>query len=320
VPTQITASAVELSTLILLRVKVFYVLRCFYGESLGSGEDLQVELRRLRRTPVVVGIIALTIILFPGSVRAAPPQHTQPRVIQAEELDRSIEDTMNEPQFRWRMPRDETAVSATAGNPALERWLHRVFHTIRNWWRSFTDWLDRLGRNRRMPESAQVSTGPASRTALEVCLIVFIIALVAMLGWKIRQYFADAPSPGSTSPKSPSVDLTDENVRAEELPEDEWLHLARELVAQGELNLALRALFFAGMSHLAHRQVIVLARHKSNRDYQIELRRRAPGNRELQNAFAENRVAVERAWYGQHSVDAGMLERFQSNLARIQAT
>lgn len=302
-------------------LKAFYVLRCFYGESLESGEDLQVEVRRLRPTPALA-LIAVVATLFPlGAMVASPTeQQNRPGSIRVEELNRAIDDTMNEPQFRWRMPREEAESDPQAvQDSAIERWLHRVAHNISKGWQSFKRWLDRIERRPSLPEPTGGSTGPASRTALEVCLILFIVALVAMLAWKIRQYLAATRAGPAVTTKSVPVDLTDENVRAEELPEDEWLRLARELMERGELSLALRALFFAGMAHLAHREVIVLARYKSNRDYQLELKRRAPGNSALQNAFAENRIAVERAWYGHHRVDAEMMSQFQSNLARIQA-
>src|ERR1700733_8371753 len=70
-------------------------------------------------------------------------------------------------------------------------------------------------------------------------------------------------------------DLRDENVGADQLPEDGWTKLARELLAKGELRLALRAFYLASLAHLADRNLINLARFKSNRDYERELRWRA---------------------------------------------
>jgi hypothetical protein len=65
--------------------------------------------------------------------------------------------------------------------------------------------------------------------------------------------------------------------------------------------------------------MIAIARHKSNRDYQGELRRRAPGHSELQDAFGRNLREVERAWYGRHEVSAEILANFQTNLEKIRA-
>ena len=78
-------------------------------------------------------------------------------------------------------------------------------------------------------------------------------------------------------------------------------------------------LFLAGLAHLASRQIILLAKHKSNRDYAIELRRRAAEQAALQQAFSQNLVQVERAWYGLHEVTAEMVDRFNANLEQIRA-
>jgi hypothetical protein len=85
------------------------------------------------------------------------------------------------------------------------------------------------------------------------------------------------------------------------------------------MRLALRAFFLSGLAHLAAREVLTLARHKSNRDYEAELRRRARDQPPLLEAFAQNIAVVERVWYGQHAVDAEALRNFELNLERIRA-
>jgi hypothetical protein len=110
-----------------------------------------------------------------------------------------------------------------------------------------------------------------------------------------------------------------DDVHADELPEDGWMQLARELVGRGELRLALRAAYLAGLAHLGQQEFIFIARHKSNLDYQRELRRRARSRAELLAAFDENLVAFERAWYGDHGVTMPIFEQFTQNLERIRA-
>ena len=112
-------------------------------------------------------------------------------------------------------------------------------------------------------------------------------------------------------------DLGDERVVASQLPADDWLKLARELMGKGELRLALRALYLASLAHLAQREMISVARFKSNRDYERELRRRARALPDLLSAFAENVGIFDRAWYGLHDVTEEAVQRFQSNLEKI---
>ena len=96
------------------------------------------------------------------------------------------------------------------------------------------------------------------------------------------------------------------------------MQLAREHAARGELVLALRAAWLAGLAHLGQRELLRLARHKSNRDYDRELRRRARSQADLVAAFGENLNAVERAWYGRHAVTPDDFTTFTGNLERIR--
>jgi hypothetical protein len=114
-------------------------------------------------------------------------------------------------------------------------------------------------------------------------------------------------------------DLTDENVTASQLPEDEWLRLARELAAKGDWRLALRALYLATLAHLASRDLVSIARFKSNRDYQLEVARRARAKPELRQAFEENVAMFDCAWYGLYAVSSEGFRQFQANLERIRA-
>src|SRR6185503_12653509 len=52
-------------------VKAVYVLRCFYGESLESGEDLKAELKQLASTGQSLVVCALCLVILSGGVRAS---------------------------------------------------------------------------------------------------------------------------------------------------------------------------------------------------------------------------------------------------------
>ena len=103
------------------------------------------------------------------------------------------------------------------------------------------------------------------------------------------------------------------------MPEDEWLKLANEMLAKGDLRLALRAFYLATLAHLAAREIVSIARFKSNRDYQAEVNRRARGAAELRTAFTENVGAFDRAWYGLYEVTAEGVAEFRSNFERIRS-
>ena len=94
--------------------------------------------------------------------------------------------------------------------------------------------------------------------------------------------------------------------------------MARDLLNRGELRLALRAFYLATLAHLAERNLITLARFKSNRDYERELARRGHALAEVPVIFAQNVTTFERVWYGLHEVTPEMLQQFSGNVERMK--
>jgi len=310
-------------------VKAFYALRCFYGQSLTTGEDLKVELKRhTARAEFPAVVVAVLLFLLPGSLLAQeiPPPSGSPGVsVPASQLDASIEKVLSRSEFTWRQPREKTPT------PPSKNWLmlfiESVGETLKGWLvslrdalRTLIEWLERhLGRKNQPAGSS--SGGQAWMDSLRflvfllIALIASALAILFMRLWKRRQ--RDEVVVAQAISATP--DLADENISANELPEDGWLKLARDLIDQGDFRLALRALYLASLAHLAERQFVKIARFKSNREYEVELRRRTRALPELQNAFGQNVTAFDRAWYGMHEVNREILDGFQSNLERIRA-
>jgi hypothetical protein len=113
-------------------------------------------------------------------------------------------------------------------------------------------------------------------------------------------------------------DLTDETIRADQLPEDGWTKLARQLLENGEYRLATRAYYLATLANLAQRNLVGIAHFKSNRDYESELHRRGHAIPGLAPVFGENLLMLERIWYGLHPADREFVQRFATNVDRIR--
>ncbi|MDB6151082.1 MAG: hypothetical protein JWQ44_2530 [Chthoniobacter sp.] len=301
--------------------KAAVVLRCFHGSSLRTGEDLLVELQTLRRKLPRVAALTACILLGLGGGNA-DAEAPAPRV-EAVELDRSIENVLERREFIWRGSNSKEIKEA---EPSLlermrtdfERWrkalLRKISAAIGKTWRQARDWMFGPTGDSSKPSDFLSWIGSV-RFVIWALVVLCAIGLAVLIARRYRSRSV----PVTAEALAPLPDLRDEGVTADQLPEDGWLQLARDLVQRGELRLALRASYLAGLAHLASRQLIGLARHKSNHDYDRELRRRARANAELLAAFDRNLSAFERTWYGTHAVTPETLGDFTQNLERIRA-
>ena len=93
--------------------KAINVLRCFYGSSLRSGEDLQVQLKAVRRAAALAASVLLFLgVLAPTPAHAAMKEH--PRV-SATELSQSLDDVLERREYAWRAPRDSEPIIGNMG-------------------------------------------------------------------------------------------------------------------------------------------------------------------------------------------------------------
>jgi hypothetical protein len=365
-------------------VKAVYLLRCFYGESLHTGEDLRAELRQF--VPGVGAGVMVLVLLHPmeypvsaaaardteRGVYAASASHNPGDVAESSgarklrtmkrpegrapalnlvgtlntspieegaeisppDLDRSIEQILGRREFNWRLPREKPAddnrekgffasfMDGLVGT--LRSWAKAIGSAVKSVVRWVADVLDWL-RERIFGTRARGQGGGGAGTDWMIALQGLIFVLLVLVACAVAVLFfrtwrrRGLRNGMASEAVAPVPDVADENVTASQLPEDDWLRLAREWMGQGELRLALRAYYLAGLAHLAQREMIRVAKFKSNRDYEQELRRRARALPELQAAFAENVGIFDRAWYGLHDVTHEALQRFQSNLEKIKA-
>jgi hypothetical protein len=304
--------------------KVIYLLRCFYGQSLQSGEDLKAELARVRGRGLP--ILLLLFCLVRGAAAAPALAALSPS-----QLSQAIDDVQKEPQFAWRMPRETREAAEDAQSSRVARLLRMGAEALIDGlkWVAHKAWeaVRWIGRQIGKLWPDEAPTGPASRTGfawtsfLQVLLLILIFAIAAFLAVLIarlvRQHRRRPVLAAEAIQAAP--DLSDGNIAADQLPEESWLALARELAAQGNLRLALRAFYLASLAHLAARELLSIALFKSNREYEGELRRRGRAGPATLSAFSENVVVFDRVWYGLHQVTTDTLQEFEANLARIRA-
>jgi hypothetical protein len=282
-----------------------YCVRGFRLESRETGEDLRAALRPISHA----GATAAVLLLIAGTLRAQ---------VTPANLDASIRRTVQSSEYNWRLA---SPVAKRAGHASwlvtltdrladgAQQALRSVGHAIDR----LVDWL-----REKLPDgSTDTASPPASALHWSIYLaIAALLVLVALIVWRLRR--ARTPPVRLAVVGGAAISLQDENLLADRLPEEEWNALAESCARQGDYRAALRALYLANLAWLGRREWIAIHSGKTNREYELEVRRRArefPHAREL---FALNVAAFECAWYGRHSVAAEDIDAFRERLQRIK--
>ena len=304
-------------------VKTVYVLRCFYGAALKSGEDLKTELKGLmsgRTGGVVIGL--LLVALF--GAHPMPSMATETAFISPEALDRSIDEVMAQREFTWRMPRQITAENEKEPRgpiASVVAWiidkLGKGLKTVINWIDKLINWLiDLLPSADHRISSPDENWIKSVRVAVIVLLIGLLRTLVFILwrSWRRRQ---NAQAEIAATAVESTPDLEDESTTADDLPVNRWLELARELTEKGSLRQAIRAFYLAILADLAAHELITIEKFKSNREYEVELGRRAHQKEGLLNVFSDSRDVFERVWYGMYKISRPDLDHYAAIQKRL---
>jgi hypothetical protein len=296
-------------------IKTVYVLRCFYGAALKTGEDLKTNLKGLSRNRSAVFIGVLVVALW--TAYSPPATASTVRFTSAEALDHSIEEVMQQREFTWRMPRERMVEAEEAHKgpiASVVAWIighiGKGIDTLIKWIDKLIDWLIAL-----LPTDERPGASPDANwvSSVRLGVIVLLIGLLGALAyilwrsWRRRQ--ATRPEMIAAAVES-APDLEDENTMADDLPVNHWLRLARQLTESGSLRLAFRAFYLATLADLAGHELITIEKFKSDFDYEMELHRRAHQKEGLLPAFSNGREIFERVWYGMYQIGRSDLDHF----------
>ena len=301
------------------------------GTSPGGGMPPSTVGRKPAATVLAAFLLASLVVFTASSVRAAEPapaagarqvSAASPESVSPAELDRAIQDVIQQAKYAWRMPREKVRASDADEPGIIGRFFRRVGDFLRREIKAFFDWLDKWLRKLSRSHRRDSASGYGWIMLLEILLYALLAAVVIGVVWLLYRLWRDRKrkaGPLAAQPMQPAPELSDETLGAEQLPEDGWTKLARELLARGELRLAVRAFYFASLAHLAERNLVSLAKFKSNRDYERELGRRGHSFPDLLTLFGENVLVVDRTWYGLHEVTGEQVSRFADNVEHIKA-
>jgi hypothetical protein len=286
-----------------------YILRCFYGESVTSGDDLRAA---LRKATVAAGLILACLVLQPNArAQEAPEQRTTS--VDAARLDSSIQEVIHRREFTWRVP----LPPSDKDEGRLMSWYRSFKEMLGNFW----DWIGKLLRNWFRDQQTSGSTGNGAgvtRRQLEVLIAIVVALITAGAIYFFRGKRRSVVTAQAVHVATPAVDLADESLTADQLPEDSWLKLAEELRAKGEHRLAMRALYLAGINYLSGRGLVSVRRWKTGLEYRRELDRRARATPGLPPAFARGVGLFELAWYGHRPVDQSLVEALMASIRELR--
>jgi hypothetical protein len=162
---------------------------------------------------------------------------------------------------------------------------------FQRWLREFLDWLASLFPKPEISPTSVNSLQPLS-VVLQVVIYGAIIALLGFLIWKFAPLVLSRFA-SREKKESKSRIILGEHV-SEEVSAHDLFSEAEQLARKGDLRGAIRKGYIALLCDLADRKVIGLARHKTNRDYLRDVRKRSGLFERMKQATG----SFERHWYG----------------------
>ena len=263
--------------------------------------------------PFVVFLLATLFCATPGHAE----EPAQEKGLSPAQLNHTIEEVLQRREYAWRMPREKTEEEPDAG--LLGRFFAAISKLLKRAGRAVIDalkWLIEHLFPREAPDADPAIAASAARLRILVYVLVVCVALAAVvLLWRRwpRPTLITAAVPVAAAAVNPA----DENVRADQLPADEWMTLAADYAQKGDFRLALRTVYLGTLAALGERELIVLARFKSNQEYLLELERRAHSGVQAPEVFRATVGLFECTWYGQHLATAEMLQAARGNFERL---
>lgn len=288
-------------------LKTFFFLRCYYAESLTSGMDIRVRLKRLSNPKMAaLTLLILATLLWPQPAIAANADAVGP-ASPYEGFESAKQEVRLQKKYLWRHSPETIAQDYNLPGWAdtLVGYASSAVDSLRDLWKALIETIGDLFMSSdpdRKKSAVTAKTLTDMITAIMVVLVVILalaVAIVFVRSILRRHSAAQAAQPALAVANKP--DLSREDVTADALPVQRWLAYAHELAAQGSYRLAIRAVFLGQIALLSEKHLIILANYKSNREYTQELARRSHAFPMAVESFTASSRIFESIWYGDYS-------------------
>jgi uncharacterized membrane protein len=297
--------------------RILYVLRFFYGESIGKGWDLRATLLKISnsagKTALICILMLFTFIADAGVQDNKNSNIADSKKANAQQLENNMNKTLSKLEYQWRQPQK---IKESNKRNWMLNYISKAIDYCYNQLGNLMDYLKDLFSSR--DETSSSSTTGMQKFLLGVwkilcyaipILLALIILYVAYKKFRNRKTY----STQELKSHSRNPDLNREDVAADELEEHEWLKLSYELIDKKEFRLALRALFLACIRALAQRNLLLVTRYKTDYEYLNELRRRAHSLPKIISAFENNVCVFQQVWYGDYPVSRELFDKYMTD-------
>jgi len=313
-------------------VKAIYVQRCYQGRSLHTGEDLLADLHislSAKKTFLVALFVCGMLItgFFAATTARAEAESLPHRTSHSsEQMNKAIEEEISRIEYSWRMPREpepeedkEESGFMRVAIETVKYWVDALGGGIKDFFGWLGELIGKMFPKVGLGKPVRQETSAGTGFVLLYLLLGIVVCIAALIAWRHLHKKKDLTTDIEGGVRLGEIDLESEQVKASDLPTDQWLALAEDLLGKGERRLALRAFYLGGLAGLAGAELLTLARFKSDSDYRRELIRAGLAGQQTVEAFSQNILIFQQAWYGMRDVNEELLNRFRQNHQRIMA-
>jgi hypothetical protein len=210
-------------------------------------------------------------------------------------LDDSIQTVLESRKHLWQAPSN----ARKSQQPSLWRDIGRA---VQRYLETVAEWISRLLRWLRPTTTPGRGISGRSLNIKDIAIALLVVcaaALAVLVTRSLLERRSRSARPVMMRASDP-VDLRRAELSPDELPEEKWLDLARDMMESGEARLAVRAVYLAGIVILGKRELVTPTRFKSNRDYLVELKQRHRGSQTPITSLQSMIGMFEKVWYGRH--------------------
>lgn len=265
----------------------------------------------MRVAPMLVACAALL-----GAALCAPS--TQAQTQEQQRAAEQLQDVMSDPLFsRWELRQDR----ASEGKQSAENaWLQRQSDKLGNVFGDLLEWLFGDDSSSPSPSSSSASRSAASGASFGMLMKIAAWVVVGVVGllllWMIISKLRNANlSTHRVAPDRQMLDTALDKADALAADSDVWTHHARQLVQEGDLRLAFRAMYLALLSGMHQAGQIHYRPQRTNAWYVRGFR----GERDQCATFALLTQRFGEVWYGQHMPDAATFQEITRDVDRLLA-